>query len=108
MPEVTVRGHSDDIVYIGGDLSEEMYPRTDNGRFFIAFSNGTLLGGTYTDEGKWEFRVSCVSRDESVAAINIDHHEASDGYSDFVKIVSEDEFQWAVIADNTNCVRRPK
>lgn len=55
-PEVTVRGHSDDILNItGGGLYEEFYPG-DKESYYVGFSDGTLLRVRWDEEGCWEIR----------------------------------------------------
>jgi hypothetical protein len=56
-------GYSDDIVYVEGDLNAEFYPGnliTEDSKcecLYIAFSDGTLIGFCYEEDGIWRFSV---------------------------------------------------
>lgn len=51
-----VTGHSDDIVYVEGDVTEEFY-LMDPSEGYLAFSDGTLLHTLYDEHGIWRFNV---------------------------------------------------
>lgn len=53
---IIIQGHSDDILDISGDIQGEFYPDTEE-PFLIAFPEGTLIEGRYSDEGEWIFRL---------------------------------------------------
>ena len=58
-----VSGHSDDIIYVEGDLNAEFYPEKlilEDSKcecLHIAFSDGTLLRFCYDEDGIWRFTV---------------------------------------------------
>jgi hypothetical protein len=58
-----VSGHSDDIIFVDGDLNAEFYPGKlilEDSKcecLHIAFSDGTLLKFCYDEDGIWRFTV---------------------------------------------------
>ena len=59
-----VSGHSDDIIFVDGDLNAEFYPGelilVEDSKcecLHIAFSDGTLLRFCYDEDGIWRFTV---------------------------------------------------
>lgn len=56
MTTITISGSSDDIVEIGGDIREELYP-ADVDEFLLGCSDGTVLEGRYNHHGIWRFVV---------------------------------------------------
>lgn len=49
MQTITIRGHSDDIISIDGDIREEFSNNSDD-QAILSFSDGTILGITYDNE----------------------------------------------------------
>jgi hypothetical protein len=89
--KLIISGHSDDIITIQGDITEEFYP-PDGEAFFIAVSDGTLLRISY--DGMWNIRVLVTG----LGAV-IDHQPATDedtNYSDVVTITNELKVKWIV------------
>ena len=88
---IKVSGHSDDIVCVEGDLTEEFYP-TEDEPFYVAISEGTLLRVSY--DGMWNIRVLHTGLGTTV------HHEPAtdedENYSDVVTLTSELPAMWAV------------
>lgn len=90
---LVIRGHSDDIVSIEGDISEEFYPNTDEA-FFVVVSDGTALRITYDNGGMWRIKVLNKGNETQ-----IDHHEGQDedtDYSDIVTLTSSWDIEWIV------------
>jgi len=86
-----ISGHSDDIVCVEGDLTEEFYPSEDQ-TFFVAVSDGTLLRVSY--DGMWNIRVLINGTDTTIV-----HEPATDedtNYSDVVTLTSEWDVEWVV------------
>lgn len=54
MAQVTISGHSDDIIQIEGDIVDEFYPGRDREEpYHLAFSDGTVLTVFYDNDGVW-------------------------------------------------------
>jgi hypothetical protein len=67
---ITVSGASDDIIEIGGDITEEFYYTGDrpNAGDLLAFSDGTILRIKFdNDRGGW--RITPVARGTSESVI---------------------------------------
>ena len=57
MQTITIRGHSDDIISIGGDICEEFNPPyNSDDQSILTFSDGTILGVKYDHEGIWRIK----------------------------------------------------
>jgi hypothetical protein len=58
-----VSGHSDDIIFVEGDLNDEFFPgklMLEDSKcecLHMAFSDGTLLKFCYDEDGIWRFTV---------------------------------------------------
>ncbi|HBE80818.1 MAG TPA: hypothetical protein DDW65_23980 [Firmicutes bacterium] len=58
-----VSGHSDDLIFVEGDLSAEFYPEkliqadAKCECLYMAFSDGTLLRFCFDEDGLWRFVV---------------------------------------------------
>jgi hypothetical protein len=104
MSKVTIRGHSDDIIYIEGDFREELYykePKTDAkvSRNFLAFGDGTLLSIFY--DGEWR-----INRKKAGSAIytKVEANEAGGGsYSDIVTL--EGDLHWVLFGHEHGMIR---
>lgn len=91
---IKVRGHSDDIICLDGDISDEIYPKDDESPTAIAFSDGTVLSVVYTNEGMW--RISKLS--SGTAGYNKTEPALdSNDYSDVVEL--DGDIQWAVAGE---------
>lgn len=89
--KLKISGHSDDIVCVEGDLTEEFYV-VDDETLHVAVSEGTLLRVTY--DGMWNIRVL-----SNGLGTTIDHEPATDeddNYSDIVTLTSERTVGWVV------------
>jgi hypothetical protein len=58
---ITVQGHSDDLIEVDGDITEEFYA-AEPGKSpdLLAFSDGTVLAVNYTADGIW--RITPLTR----------------------------------------------
>lgn len=91
MSQITIYGASDDLIEVEGAITEEFNPPEDEPSY-LAFSDGSLLSITYTDDGLWKISVFCVGEDtafEMESATDVD-----DNYSDRVTLTGE--FKWVV------------
>ena len=55
---VTITGHSDDIISINGQVTEELYPpqkEVAGDGVYLSVSDGTLLRVRYDKDGIWRF-----------------------------------------------------
>ena len=90
--KIKISGHSDDIVCVEGDITEEFYV-VDDEVLFVAVSDGTLLRATY--DGMWNIRVLVTGSHDT----KITHEPATDedtNYSDVVTLTSEWDVEWVV------------
>lgn len=101
MSQIKVRGHSDDIICIEGDLTEEFYPEHDKPGY-LCFSDGTVLSVAYTD-GFWRihFRAHGSADYEKVEATDPD-----DDYSDHVTLTGT--LEWVVFGPRFERIRATK
>jgi hypothetical protein len=94
MATVRVKGSSDDLVVLSGDLEDEFSPR-DGEPLLLGFSDGTLLRVCYTNVGMWS-----ITRDVAGSA-SFDRvpAEGPDGpnYSDAVTL--RGDIRWAVAGE---------
>lgn len=51
--KLTIKGHSDDIVMITGEIHDEFYPG-ENKKSYLAFGDGTVLSISY--DGEWTIK----------------------------------------------------
>lgn len=95
----TVTGASDDLIEIDGELCEELevYDCNDG---TLAFSDGTLLGVEYDNDGIWRFKVvfkgSCYDH-KVEGCVNEDN-----GTNDVVHF--KEGLTWAVFGDDIDVV----
>lgn len=90
--KLIISGHSDDIISVEGDISDEI-PLDDLDRpIYVAISDGTLLRVSY--DGMWTIRVMETGLDTKI------HHEpATDedtNYSDVVTVTGDWAVEWVV------------
>ncbi len=91
MLNLKISGHSDDIVCVEGDVSDEFYP-SDDEPFFIAVSDGTIMRITY--DGMWTIRVLVTGMDTKII-----HEPATNedtNYSDIVTLSNEYDLEWVI------------
>lgn len=98
---VTVRGYSDDLIGIGGDLTEEFDYRGRRGEGaaegdLLAFPDGTVLRIAYTRAGIW--RITPVHRGHGILTINqaTEDEDEPGGYSDTATINFTTHAVWAL------------
>lgn len=93
MATVTINGASDDLIEIGGDISDEFSP-SDTDEFLVVASDGTALRGSY--DGVWRFttHTSGSAKMSKVEAPKDD----DDNYSDVVTL--EGDIAWIALATN--------
>jgi hypothetical protein len=89
MSTVRVYGHSDDLIEIEGDLSEE-FGAYDSDPIYLGFSDGTVLAVDYTDEWRISIRVRGSADLQITTAA--DRHEGC--YSD--EAVLTGDIKWVV------------
>lgn len=96
-----VYGASDDLIEIGGHLSEE-FGAYDSDPRYLAFANGVVLKITYDSEGVWRVQPRAgADRVEIVFARGEDEPRDADGvagYSD--KAVILNAGSWVVVGDS--------
>lgn len=97
---ITLRGYSDDIIYVGPEgtsHSDEVYAYGDDG-LFVELSTGQVFHVVYSRGGIWRVKhvagavegvdlVPCASTDEEV-------EDGSDAYSDVATIACPDGTKW--------------
>jgi hypothetical protein len=82
---ITIRGHSDDIVYVEGDITEEFYHCMRDGEpAYLAVSDGTLLAITYGANDGAFWRIVPVR----YGTAQYSKHEAADETKDYSDIVT--------------------
>jgi len=103
MRQITVRGHSDDIIMVElhSDTNRvwcEEFSAWDSqapAKRFLGFSDGTLLSVCYTEEGVW--RISPLIMGQ--AKYKKPQEGVADGeYSDVVTLTLEGYFSWVLFA----------
>ena len=86
MAKITISGHSDDIVSVGGDLAEE-FAHYDEETGYVFISDGTVLSVTYGEDGSF-WRINRIHKGkakyEKVEATNED-----EAYSDVVTLTGD-------------------
>lgn len=112
MTTITVSGHSDDLIEIDGDLSEE-WDAYSTGDFdgseegaYLTFSSGTLLRIRYTTVGVWRIDVLALGVGTDVAVAEAPD-EDDDDYSDIatVTIHTGHAKPWVVSGDRRKAAR---
>lgn len=94
MAKVEVRGASDDIVIVeGSGFLDEFYPG-ENG-IYLAFSEGTVLRASYTDDGVWS--VSRIAEGAASCSHSPNKGSDSDQYTDIVTL--DGDLAWVVAGD---------
>lgn len=84
MSQVIVTGGSDDLICIGGDVSEEFeYQDRENGDL-IAFSDGTVLRIGFRNDGTW--RITPVVKGAADLGIVLAPEDDEDVYSDVATV----------------------
>lgn len=103
---LTIYGHSDDLIEIEGDVSVEFScPRFDDGtdQGFLAFSDGTILRITYTNEGIW--RIGLVAKGAGTPFIVQAPENDEFIYSDICTL--EGDYTWVVLGtESAHVVRK--
>jgi len=101
MSQITVTGASDDLIEIGGDISEEFNwyagNADDDEKRFLAFSDGTILSVRYDEDGLWRFaRVATGS-------CRIDKTEGDVAADKCDLIILEGNVAWVVFGTHFVC-----
>lgn len=99
MSTIRVRGHSDDIICVEGDLTDEFYPGSDKPGF-LAFSDGTVLSVEYTKGGFW--RIFWVAAGTAVFT-KVEATDPDDEYSDRVTLVGD--LKWVVFGTSFDRIK---
>jgi hypothetical protein len=96
MGQLIIYGASDDLIEVEGDIEEEFNPpygSDDDASSYLAFSDGSLLSITYTDDGLWKISPISVG---SKTILGIESAtDIDDNYSD--RVTLEGEFRWVVM-----------
>ena len=94
MGELTIRGFSDDIVEIDGDIKQEFGHYDDENACYIAVSDGTVLRMQYMDNGFWRIQPLYIG------SASFDKHEGTNADDDYSDVVTLDgQFEWVVCGD---------
>lgn len=105
MTTVTVRGHSDDVIVVEGNLTDEFYPRS--GRVsYLAFSDGTVLAVEYGHLGCWQITILDHS-DGRTAVDKVQTADPESDYSDRVTI-SGTGLRWVVFGERLERIREAR
>ena len=104
MSKISVTGASDDLIEIGGDISEEFNwyagSADDDDRRYLGFSDGTVLSVQYDSDGIWRFsRVATGSSNFT----KIEGDVASDKNDE---VVLEGDVAWCLFGEAFEPVRR--
>lgn len=90
---ITIKGASDDLIEIGGDIQEE-FTASDSDANYLGFSDGTVLKIHYGEDGDGYWRITPethgTARYSKVEATNED-----DDYSDVVTL-DDAAIKWVV------------
>lgn len=90
MNTIKVRGHSDDIICVEGDTTDEFYPDSDKPGF-LAFSDGTVLSVEYGKGGFWRVNRLAVG---SATFTKVEATDPDEEYSDRVTLTGD--IKWLV------------
>lgn len=93
---IILRGYSDDVISLGGDVAEEFSAigtETGEDGHLIAFSDGTLLRIQHTSAGVWR-----IVKHAETGTATVEIHVAADGddideddYSDIATVTSAED-----------------
>ncbi len=86
MAQITISGHSDDIISIAGDFSEE-FSHYDEETGYVFVSDGTVLSVTYGDDGGF-WRINRIHKGKAKYKKEEATNE-EEGYSDIVTITGD-------------------
>ncbi len=95
VPEVVIRGHSDDIIIVeGAGISEEFYPgaATAENPTLLVFSEGTIVAVWYDHDGEWRVLPKVQGLSEATRAPPDPEERGS--YTDTVTL--RGEIDWVV------------
>jgi hypothetical protein len=81
-----VHGHSDDLIEVEGDISEEFTVFAGDQDNFLGFDNGVILRVVYTDQGVW--RITPVAGADKVIVAHAPEGDESD-YSDVAVLAGD-------------------
>jgi len=97
MSEIKVYGHSDDLIEIEGDISEEFsWCKDDDEPAYIGFSDGTVLRIIYDETGLWKIVV--INEGDATIVKEFEATDSdSDSYSDIV-VVKNAILDWVMLA----------
>lgn len=84
MPKLVIYGHSDDLIVVGGDFSDEFSPSDPEGGFAILVSDGTVVTGSYDFQGMWRLNVTSLSDTSSYVKDEGKHPDTD--YSDVIAL----------------------
>ena len=83
MAQITIRGHSDDIIVIEGDISEEI-SHYEPEHVYLFFSDGTVLSVSYGQRNSGFWRIAPIIKGTAKYA----KKEATDEDKDYSDIVT--------------------
>lgn len=96
MYELTISGHSDDLIEIDGYISEEFIADTDS-QCWILCSDGTMLKVYCDTNCNWEIYPDVSSSNTDIKRVPF---KSNGGYSDIVTLVSKEPIDWVAYATN--------
>jgi hypothetical protein len=94
MKEITIYGHSDDLIEVEGDITDEFYVDCEE-TSYLCVSDGTLIEIVYSDGGMW--RLTAMASGHAYAGKDEGKNPDTD-YSD--KILLAGDVQWVALAKN--------
>lgn len=93
--KITIRGASDDLIEIEGDIKEEFNHYNDDEPAYLAVSDGTLLAVRYGGDGRAFWRITPLF----YGAAAYSKREATDEDKDYSDVVTlQGEIKWIAIA----------
>ena len=87
MAQITIRGSSDDLILIDGDINEEI-SHYEPEHVYLFFSDGTVLSVSYGQKNDGFWRIAPIIK----GTAEYDKKEASDeeeGYSDIITLTGD-------------------
>lgn len=84
MGKITVSGHSDDLICVDGDITEEFSILGDE-KSYLAFSDGTVLSVRFADEDDGVWRIATAARGSGLKEV-AQWAQGDEGYSDLAVV----------------------
>ena len=96
MKTITISGASDDLIELEGDIREEYSPHDDEGPNLLAFSDGTVIGVKYADDGCW--RLNRLQKGTADYSKKEADGPDTDNYTD--RVTLKGDLKWCVLGSN--------